>query len=37
MRILVTGGAGFIGLRTVKKLVKLNHDVTVMSRRPSNQ
>ena len=34
MKILVTGGAGFIGSRTVKKLVKQNHDVTVMSRSP---
>jgi UDP-glucose 4-epimerase len=34
MRILVTGGAGFIGLRTVKKLLERGHEVAVMSRSP---
>lgn len=34
MRILVTGGLGFIGLRTVKKLVEQGQEVFVMSRNP---
>jgi UDP-glucose 4-epimerase len=34
MRILVTGGLGFIGLRTVKKLVERGQEVFVMSRNP---
>lgn len=34
MRVLVTGGSGFIGLPTVKKLLKQNHEVTVISRNP---
>ena len=34
MKIMVTGGAGFIGLRTVKKLVERGHEVAVMSRSP---
>jgi len=29
MRIFVTGGAGFIGIHLCKKLLELNHDVTV--------
>jgi len=34
MRVLVTGGAGFIGLRVVQKLLARNHHAVVMSRRP---
>ena len=30
MRILVTGGAGFIGAHLVKKLIDLNHKVLVV-------
>jgi len=29
MRLLVTGGAGYIGSHTVRELVHLGHDVTV--------
>lgn len=35
MRILVTGGAGFIGVSTVKKLLAQGHKVTIMSRSPN--
>jgi len=34
MRILVTGGSGFIGQRVVERLVERDHNVVVMSRRP---
>lgn len=30
MKILVTGGAGFIGSHLIRKLISLNHDITVM-------
>ena len=29
MRIFITGGTGFIGIHLCKKLLELNHDVTV--------
>lgn len=31
MRILVTGGSGFVGQNLVKKLVELGHDITITS------
>lgn len=34
MRVLVTGGAGFIGVRLVKKLLNAGHEPVVLSRRP---
>ncbi|MBW2559043.1 MAG: NAD(P)-dependent oxidoreductase [Deltaproteobacteria bacterium] len=34
MKILVTGGAGFIGVCIAKKLLERNHQVVVMSRSP---
>ena len=33
-RVLVTGGAGFIGRRLVGSLVAAGHEVTVVDRRP---
>ena len=30
MRILVTGGAGYIGSHTTRRLLALGHDVTVV-------
>jgi dihydroflavonol-4-reductase len=34
MRILVTGGTGFVGSHTVAALVRAEHDVTVLARSP---
>jgi UDP-glucose 4-epimerase len=34
MKVLVTGGAGFIGARLVKKLLDAGHEAVVFSRRP---
>jgi dTDP-L-rhamnose 4-epimerase len=34
MRVLVTGGAGFVGSHVVDELVRRDHDVVVVDRRP---
>ncbi len=34
MKILITGGTGFIGSALAQTLVKLGHDVSVLSRKP---
>lgn len=34
MRILITGGTGFIGHHLVNKLLECNHDITVLTRKP---
>ena len=36
MRVLVTGGAGFIGTHLVNHLIKHNYDVIVMDNVPTN-
>lgn len=35
MRIVVTGGAGFVGLEVSRMLVEQGHEVTIFSRNPS--
>jgi nucleoside-diphosphate-sugar epimerase len=35
MKVFITGGTGFIGTRLIEKLVKGNHDVTLLARNPS--
>jgi len=34
MKILVTGGTGFVGTYVVNRLLRLGHDVAVLARRP---
>lgn len=34
MRVLVTGGSGFVGQRLCEQLIEQGHDVQVVSRRP---
>ena len=36
MNILVTGGNGFLGYNIIKKLVKDNHNVLVVSKNNNN-
>ena len=33
MKILVTGGTGFLGKNICKRLVKINHNLIVLSRK----
>ncbi|HHL45565.1 MAG TPA: NAD-dependent epimerase/dehydratase family protein, partial [Gammaproteobacteria bacterium] len=35
MKILITGGTGFIGRRLCRLLVDRNHSLTVLSRNPA--
>ena len=34
MRILVTGGTGFVGRALIRELIRLNHSITVLTRQP---
>ncbi len=36
MNVIVTGGGGFLGSHTVKKLIKENHNVLVFSKNFEN-
>ncbi len=36
MKVLVTGGSGFVGSHLVDELVKANHEVIVFDEKPSN-
>jgi uncharacterized protein (TIGR01777 family) len=36
MKIFITGGSGFIGRQLTHRLVKLNHQVTILSRSPAS-
>ncbi len=36
MKVLITGGTGFIGSALVKSLIQQGHDVTVLSRNPNS-
>ena len=36
MRILVTGGSGFIGTRLIEQLLEGGHDVTIFDKKPSS-
>ncbi|MGH8227321.1 MAG: NAD-dependent epimerase/dehydratase family protein, partial [Steroidobacteraceae bacterium] len=36
MKILVTGGSGFLGARLISKLVVAGHDVMALARSPSS-
>jgi nucleoside-diphosphate-sugar epimerase len=36
MRILITGGNGFLGSNIVRKLIKENHNVYVFSKSTNN-
>lgn len=36
MRIAVTGGSGFVGQHLLKRLLKDNHEITVLSHRKNN-
>lgn len=35
-RILITGGTGLVGKRLTEMLIKLNHEVLILSRNPKN-
>ncbi|HKF45661.1 MAG TPA: complex I NDUFA9 subunit family protein [Thermoanaerobaculia bacterium] len=35
MRVLVTGGTGFVGTHLVNELLRRKHEVTILARRPS--
>jgi nucleoside-diphosphate-sugar epimerase len=35
MKILITGGTGFVGTQLTSRLIKDNHEVTILSGRHS--
>lgn len=37
MRVFVTGGTGFVGMRAIAKLSESGHEVTALSRQPHNR
>ena len=34
MKVLITGGTGFVGGYLVKKLIKAGHEVNIVTRNP---
>ena len=36
MRVIITGGSGFIGSKLTEKFITLGHEIIILSRNPSN-